>query len=134
MAINKAIISEKSFASTSASKYTFTVSTDMDKNQIAAAVEKLYSVKVAGVNTAKIIGKVKRNRKGQGKRSDFKKAIVTLAGNGSIGLFDVEGDKKEAKKESKETKENKKEIADNKEVKTVIREPKKGLLGRTTNK
>lgn len=133
--INKAIISEKSFSNASNSKCTFSVSKGMSKDAIKIQIEKLYSVKVVAINTFNVIGKIKRNKKGSGARSDYKKAIVTLAPNDSISLFDVEGDKKQ-KSEGKSDKKNKTEkLADNKEVKTVIREPKRGLLGgRTTNK
>jgi large subunit ribosomal protein L23 len=137
MSINKAIISEKSFSLTSKSKYSFVVSKDMSKESIKHEIEKIYAVKVIDVNTFNLIGKVKRGKKGFGKRSDTKKAIVTLSPKDSINLFDVEGDKKPSSAKAtdgKDGKGTKKEIAENKEVKTVIREPKKGLLGRTTNK
>lgn len=134
MSINKAIVSEKSFRDASNSKYTFVVSKEMTKESIKNAIERIYSVTVLHVNAFNVIGKVKRNKKGSGKRSDFKKAIVTLAKKDSINLFDVEGDKADEKKSKKEDKADKSEIKGNKEVKTVIREPKKGLLGRTTNK
>ena len=137
MAINKAIISEKSFMAASASKYTFIVSNDMNKDSVKAAIEKIYPVKVEKVNIIRIIGKTKRNKKGEGKRSDYKKAIVSLSKKDLINLFDVEGDKadnKKAKKDVGKTKD-KNEVKAEKEVKTVIREPKRGLLGgRTTNK
>jgi large subunit ribosomal protein L23 len=134
--INKAIISEKSFYQASKSKYTFIVSKDMSKDEIKRSVEKIYAVSVLSVNTSNIIGKVKRTKKGAGKRQDYKKAIVTLAKKDSIDIFEVEGDKKDNKAEKKQAaKIEKKEVIENKDVKTTIREPKKGLLGgRTTNK
>lgn len=133
--INKALISEKSFSLTSKSKYTFVVSRDMSKESIKHEIEKIYSVKVIDVNTFNLIGKVKRGKKGSGRRSDVKKAIVTLAKKDSIGLFDIEGDKSDVKANKKETaKAEKSEIKVEKDVKTIVREPKKGIFGRTTNK
>lgn len=133
--INSAIISEKSFQNAAKSKYTFKVSKGMAKNAIKVQIEKMYSVKVISVNTSIIAGKIKRNKKGVGARQDYKRAIVTLAPKDSIALFDVEGDKKTKSDNKIEKKEKETKQSDNKEVKTVIREPKRGLLGgRTTNK
>lgn len=133
--INKAIISEKSFSNASLSKYTFAVSKDMSKEAIKSQIEKLYSVKVISVNTFNLAGKVKRNKKGLGVRSDVKKAIVTLDKKDSIALFDIEAEKSEKGAKGAQKKEKESKISDNKDVKTVVREPKKGLIGgRTTNK
>lgn len=57
----------------------FSVATDANKIQIKEAVEKLFSVKVAKVATAHVLGKKKRGRLRVGRTQDWKKAYVTLA-------------------------------------------------------
>jgi large subunit ribosomal protein L23 len=57
-----------------------------NKTQIRIAIEQIFDVKVAGVNTVKTKGKTRRTRFGMGKRKDIKKAIVTLR-EGSIDMF-----------------------------------------------
>ena len=64
----------------------FKVANDATKPQIKEAVEALFDVKVKGVNTLVQKGKVKRWKGRPYKRSDFKKAIVTLADGGSIDV------------------------------------------------
>ncbi len=59
-------------------QHIFRVLPNANKDEIKLAVEKLFEVKVAAVNTMNIKGKSKRFGKGTGKRSDWKKAIVTL--------------------------------------------------------
>ena len=75
----------------SLSKYGFMVSTSANKLQVKLAVEKLYSVNVASVNTIKYSGKSKsRNTRSgvlKGKSSAFKKAIVTLADGNKIDFY-----------------------------------------------
>jgi large subunit ribosomal protein L23 len=68
-------------------QYAFKVSTDATKLEVAAAVEKIYSVKVKSVNLMNYKGKAKRAGRSPiaGRRSDWKKAVVTLA-EGSIEL------------------------------------------------
>lgn len=78
--IIKPIITEKSMAGIAQKKYTFKVATDANKIEIAKAVEQLFpGTKVAKVNTMNCAGKAKRVGMNQGYRSDWKKAIVTLA-------------------------------------------------------
>ena len=60
------------------SQHVFRVLPSASKNEIKQAVEKLFEVKVAAVNTINMNGKRKRFGQRQGKRSDWKKAIVTL--------------------------------------------------------
>ena len=68
--------------------YTFLVHPDSNKTQIKIAIEKIFSVKVAAVNTANRQGKRKRTRSGFGQRKSTKRAIVTLApGSKPIELF-----------------------------------------------
>ena len=56
----------------------FKVATDASKAEIKAAVEKLFEVKVEAVRTLNVMGKTKRTGARVGKRSDWKKAYVTL--------------------------------------------------------
>ena len=82
------VISEKSYGLIDDNVYTFLVHPDSNKTQIKIAIEKIFSVKVAAVNTANRQGKRKRTRTGYGKRKSTKRAIVTLApGSKPIDLF-----------------------------------------------
>lgn len=76
--IRKPIITEKSMASMAEKRYTFVVHADANKSQIKRAVEDVFNVKVESVNTINGLGKTKRVGVHVGKRSDYKKAIVTL--------------------------------------------------------
>jgi large subunit ribosomal protein L23 len=88
--ILRPVVSEKSYGLIDAGTYTFVVSPDANKTEIRQAVEAIFSVKVARVNTLNRDGKRIRNRKtGQySKRPDTKRAIVTLAGDDRIELFE----------------------------------------------
>ncbi len=59
-------------------KYTFKVPVTANKIEIKRAVEEVFGVKVAAVNTIRMRGKVKRMGRTEGRRPDYKKAIVTL--------------------------------------------------------
>ncbi len=88
----KPIISEKSDAlSENSGKYSFVVARRANKIEIRNAVEALYSVNVASVNTMVVPGKRKsRNTKSgviKGMVSSYKKAIVTLETGETIDLF-----------------------------------------------
>jgi len=65
-------------------QYLFMVAKESNKIEIKRAVEKIYSVKVAKVNTLVVSGKMKRWRMTYGKTPDWKKAIVTLKEGESI--------------------------------------------------
>ena len=80
------VVSEKSYSLLDAGKYTFLVHPDSNKTEIKIAVEKVFGVKVANVNTLNRQGKTRRTRVGTGKRKDTKRAIVTLR-EGSIDIF-----------------------------------------------
>lgn len=67
-------------------KVTFRVAIDASKTEIKAAIEEIFSVEVLAVNTIRTKGKQKRFRGHLGKRSDFKKAIVTLKDGQSIEM------------------------------------------------
>lgn len=72
------VITEASMAGLADKKYTFYVAKDSNKIEIAQAVEKLFGVKVAKVNTSIVPGKFKRMGQHGGYKSDRKKAVVTL--------------------------------------------------------
>ncbi len=80
------IITEKTTLMAEHNQVGFFVSLDASKPEIRAAVEGLFKVKVTGVNTLVSKGKNKRFRGRPGKRSDTKKAIVTLADGESIDV------------------------------------------------
>ena len=84
--IIRPIVSEKSYNLIDQGKYTFEVAPGSNKTEIKQAVEVIFNVKVASVNTLNRIGKTKRTRFGMGKRKDTKRAIITLK-SGSIDLF-----------------------------------------------
>ena len=73
------VITEKATNITGENQYTFKVPLDATKPEIKKAVEGLFSVKVMAVNTIVSKGKTKRFRGILGRRSDTKKAMVTLA-------------------------------------------------------
>lgn len=76
--IQKPIITEKSMMMQDERKYAFKVLKSANKSEIKKAVETVFGVKVASVNTMNMNGKVKRQGLKSGKRADWKKAIVTL--------------------------------------------------------
>ena len=80
------IITEKATLLTEQNKVVFSVAKDATKDEIAAAVEELFKVKVIKVNTLITKGKTKFFRGIKGRRNDVKKAIVTLAEGQSIDI------------------------------------------------
>ena len=72
------ILSEKSYDGIANKRYTFKVVKSATKTQIKAAGEQIFQVKVDKVNTSNYDGKLKRMGRNEGRRSAFKKAIVTL--------------------------------------------------------
>ena len=78
--IKRPIITEQSMEGTGFRCYTFEVARDANKIEIARAVEEIFGVKVARVNTLNMKGKAKRlGRYPAGRRPDWKKAMVTLS-------------------------------------------------------
>jgi large subunit ribosomal protein L23 len=69
--------------------YTFKVSMNANKIEIKKAIERIFSVRVLAVNTINMLGKPKKLGKYSGKRSDWKKAIVTLKPGDKIAEFEV---------------------------------------------
>lgn len=87
--IRKPVITEKSMGIMGDKKYTFLVHPEANKVEIKKAVEAVFGVKVLDVKTMNSLGKVKRMGVHIGKRSDTKKAIVTLTEDSkSIEFFD----------------------------------------------
>jgi large subunit ribosomal protein L23 len=84
------VVSEKSYGLIDQGKYTFEVDPRSNKTEIKLAIEKIFDVKVASVNTLNRTGKTRRTRFGTGKRKDTKRAIVTLK-SGSIDIFTAVG-------------------------------------------
>jgi large subunit ribosomal protein L23 len=80
------VITEKATKLTETNQVVFRVSLDATKPKIAKAVEELFKVKVTGVNTVRVKGKTKAFRGKPYKRSDYKKAIVTLAEGQQIDI------------------------------------------------
>ncbi|MBL8833115.1 MAG: 50S ribosomal protein L23 [Rhodospirillales bacterium] len=80
------VITEKATRGSEYNQVTFKVREDASKPLIKAAVETLFSVKVKAVNTIVVQGKTKRFKGIPGKRSDWKKAIVTLAAGQTIDV------------------------------------------------
>jgi large subunit ribosomal protein L23 len=81
------VISEKSYGLLDENKYTFLVHPNANKTQIKIAVEKVFNVRVTGVNTINRKGKSRRTRFGMGKRKDTRRAIVTVAAGDRIDIF-----------------------------------------------
>ena len=88
--IRRPVITEQSMADVADKKYVFMVDINANKTEIKAAVEEIFGVKVAKVNTLRQLGKVKRTGAyPKGKRADYKKAIVTLtADSKTIEFFE----------------------------------------------
>ena len=80
------VITEKATAASDYNKVVFNVRKDATQPQIKSAVEKLFDVKVASVNTLVRKGKTKRFKGNLGHQSDVKKAIVTLVEGQSIDI------------------------------------------------
>ncbi len=76
--IIKPILSEKSYDGIANKRYTFIVRSDATKTQIKDAVEEIFEVKVAKVNTINVTGKMKRMGRTEGRRASYKKAYVQL--------------------------------------------------------
>jgi large subunit ribosomal protein L23 len=72
------VVSEKSYGLIDEGKYTFVVDPRSNKTEIKLAIEKIFNVQVASVNTINRQGKTRRTRCGTGKRKDTKRAIDTL--------------------------------------------------------
>lgn len=81
------IVSERSFDLMNENKYTFEVAKNAPKEEIRAAIQKLFGVRVLKVNTINVKPKQKRVRYQVGMTRSWKKAIVTLAPGDTIEVF-----------------------------------------------
>ena len=88
--IRRPVITEQSMADVADKKYVFMVDIDSNKTEIKEAVETIFGVKVAKVNTVRMQGKVKRTGAyPAGRRAAYKKAIITLtADSKTIEFFE----------------------------------------------
>ena len=87
--VRKALITEKGTTLRELrNQYHFAVARDANKIEIKRAVEAIFSVKVDHVRTMQMRGKVKRQGRYVGRRSDWKKAVVTLLPDQKIDLFE----------------------------------------------
>ena len=88
--IKRPVITEQSMESVADKKYVFMVDVNSNKTEIKAAVEEVFGVKVAKVNTIRMQGKTKRiGAYPAGKRAEYKKAVVTLtADSKTIEFFE----------------------------------------------
>ena len=80
------LVTEKSTQQSEFNKMVFSVPISATKLDVKLSIEKIFSVKVLAVNTILLKGKVKRFKGVLGRRSNTKKAIVTLAPGNSIDL------------------------------------------------
>jgi large subunit ribosomal protein L23 len=86
------VISEKSYGLLEERQYTFLVRPGANKTQIKVAVQEIFDVQVASVNTLNREGKRKRSRRGFGKRKDTKRAVVTVTPDSrTIDVFGAPG-------------------------------------------
>jgi len=87
--VRRALITEKGTTlREKQNQYHFEVARDANKIEIKRAIETIFSVKVGSVRTQQLRGKVKRQGRSSGRRSDWKKAIVTLKPDQKIELFE----------------------------------------------
>jgi large subunit ribosomal protein L23 len=88
--IKKPLVTEKAYqGETGLQVLAFEVAPGANKIEIKQAVEKAFEVKVKGVNTILVAGKAKRVGRNVGKRSNWKKAYVTLAEGSKLDLFGI---------------------------------------------
>lgn len=83
------VVSEKSYELLDEGRYTFIVHPEANKTEIKQAVEAVFGVKVANVNTMNRKGKRKRFGLTMGHRKDTKRAIVTLREGETIDIFET---------------------------------------------
>jgi large subunit ribosomal protein L23 len=87
--IRKVLITEKGTVIRERdNQYIFEVARDSNKIEIKRAIETVFSVKVDQVRTMQVRGKMKRQGAHAGRRSDWKKAVVTLQSGEKIDLFE----------------------------------------------
>lgn len=82
----KPLVTEKSAIAESKNKYSFVVSRNANKNQVREAVAEIYGVRAVKVNIINTDGRPMRFGRSMGRRSDYKKAIVTLPAGSTIDI------------------------------------------------
>ena len=87
--IIRPLVTEKTIGAVAQSKYTFQVDLHCNKIEITEAVQKIFNVKVEKVNTLRVRGKTRRlGRFREGRKPNWKKAIVTLKAGDRIEIFE----------------------------------------------
>lgn len=86
--IKRPLVTEKTTSLMEQNKYCFVVDPRANKNQIKEAVENMFNVKVVNVNTANVLGKMKRMGRYAGRRPNWKRATVTLEPGNRIEFFE----------------------------------------------
>lgn len=86
--IKRPLVTEKSTNLHAENKYSFVVDSRANKWQIKKAVEEIFDVKVVAVNTLRYSGKKRRQGRTEGYTAQWKKAVVTLAPEHQIEIFD----------------------------------------------
>lgn len=132
-------LNEKTYTLSGSRVFVFEIDKSVNKHSAAAAVESQFDVKVAQVNVANIPGKAKRivsltgkrAKNSSGKRSNLKKAYVTLAEGHSLPFFDVV-EEEEQKEQQLQEKVNK--AAAKQAEKTADKAPRRGLRRLTGKK
>jgi large subunit ribosomal protein L23 len=84
--IRAPVITEKATNASEHNQVIFRVPLRATKREVKAAVEGLFNVSVTAVNTIRVMGKAKRFRGRPGRRSDYKKAVVTLGDGQRIDI------------------------------------------------
>ena len=88
--IKKPVLTEKAYDMLATKTYTFEVDINANKTQIKQAIESIFDVKVQSVNTARTLGKLKRQGMHIGRRPTVKKAFVKLTEDSkTIEFFDA---------------------------------------------
>ena len=86
--LKRPVVTEASTDAMELNKYTFEIDSRANKIQVRHAVEEIFKVRVLKVNTMWVPGKTRRRGYSVGRTAEWKKAIVTLAPNDSIELFE----------------------------------------------
>jgi len=84
----KPLVTEKASVLGMQNKYVFSVDMDANKIEVAKAIEEVYGIKPVSVNIVRVTGKKVRHGKIQGKRKDFKKAVITLPKGKTIKVYE----------------------------------------------
>ncbi|NTU98618.1 50S ribosomal protein L23 [Candidatus Falkowbacteria bacterium] len=86
--IEKPLVTEKASVLNAMNQYVFAVAKDANKVEVAKAIEAIYGVKPIAVNMIRVSGKKVRHGRLQGKRKDWKKAVITLPAGKSIQVYE----------------------------------------------